>query len=111
MAPEWQDVGLYTSAVESPGSAGTAAARRVVIVVLATTALWALVSGLFQPFLPLYIASLGGSATDVDLPVRQPGSPISLPNRYRAIRRRRRARANLPSKGVEEKWPRWEYLS
>lgn len=48
-------------------SADTAAARRVVIVVLATTALWALVSGLFQPFLPLYIASLGGSATDVGL--------------------------------------------
>jgi MFS family permease len=67
VAPEWQDGGLYTSAVESPGSAGTAAARRVVIVVLATTALWALVSGLFQPFLPLYIATLGGSATDVGL--------------------------------------------
>ncbi|MCA1647934.1 MAG: MFS transporter [Chloroflexi bacterium] len=53
--------------METPRSAGTAAARRVVVVVLATTALWALVSGLFQPFLPLYIASLGGSATDVGL--------------------------------------------
>jgi MFS transporter, ACDE family, multidrug resistance protein len=53
--------------VDRPRGADTAAARRVVIVVLATTALWALVSGLFQPFLPLYIASLGGSATDVGL--------------------------------------------
>jgi hypothetical protein len=37
------------------------------MVVMATTALWALVSGLFQPFLPLYVASLGASATDVGL--------------------------------------------
>jgi MFS transporter, DHA1 family, multidrug resistance protein len=54
-------------AMERPRGPGTTAARHVVIVVLVTTALWALVSGLFQPFLPLYIASLGGSATDVGL--------------------------------------------
>ncbi|HET8570039.1 MAG TPA: MFS transporter [Candidatus Limnocylindria bacterium] len=41
--------------------------RRIVLVIMAVTALWALVGGLFQPFLPLYIASVGGTATDVGI--------------------------------------------
>jgi DHA1 family multidrug resistance protein-like MFS transporter len=41
--------------------------RRIVVVIMAVTALWALVGGLFQPFLPLYIASVGGSASDVGI--------------------------------------------
>jgi MFS family permease len=41
--------------------------RRIVVVVIALTALWAIVNGLFQPLLPVYVTSLGGSATEVGI--------------------------------------------
>lgn len=41
--------------------------RRIVVVVTGLTALWALVNGLFQPLLPVYVTSIGGSATDVGI--------------------------------------------
>jgi MFS family permease len=41
--------------------------RRIVTVVIALTALWAIVNGLFQPLLPVYVTSIGGSATDVGI--------------------------------------------
>jgi DHA1 family multidrug resistance protein-like MFS transporter len=40
---------------------------RLVVTVTALTALWAFTNGLFQPLLPVYVASLGGSATDVGI--------------------------------------------
>jgi MFS transporter, ACDE family, multidrug resistance protein len=48
-------------AVPTPG------VRRVVTVVIALTALWAVVNGLFQPLLPVYVTSIGGSATQVGI--------------------------------------------
>jgi MFS family permease len=42
-------------------------ARRLVVLVIALTALWAVVNGLFQPLLPVYVTSIGGSATDVGI--------------------------------------------
>ena len=41
--------------------------RRIVVVVIVLTALWAVVNGLFQPLLPVYVTSIGGSATDVGI--------------------------------------------
>src|SRR5207248_10405692 len=51
----------------STGDSATVApdVRRIVVVVMALTALWAMVNGLFQPLLPVYVTSIGGSATDV----------------------------------------------
>src|SRR5437870_918295 len=53
----------------STGDSATVApdVRRIVVVVMALTALWAMVNGLFQPLLPVYVTSLGGSATDVGI--------------------------------------------
>lgn len=54
------------------------ASRRVIVVVMATTGLWAVTGGLFQPFLPLYIASIGGRATDVGLAAATSGVAFIL---------------------------------
>ncbi|MBI3979502.1 MAG: MFS transporter [Chloroflexi bacterium] len=42
-------------------------ARRTVVATFAVAATWALVGGLVGPIMPIYIASLGGRATDVGL--------------------------------------------
>ncbi|MBI3978858.1 MAG: MFS transporter [Chloroflexi bacterium] len=42
-------------------------ARRKVIAIIVLAALWAMIDGLVAPVLPLYIASVGGRATDVGL--------------------------------------------
>jgi len=49
------------------GHDAAAARHRAIFSVFLLSGSWAIVGGLFQPLLPLYVASIGGSATDVGL--------------------------------------------